>query len=109
MFDVFNELGYGFREYVYQRALCERLTELNIPFRAQVKFPLVFRDKQIGWQVVDFVIDDKIILELKRGLRISKHDIEQVVSYLKGSGMKLGILARFSSGGLSYRRILNLN
>ena len=108
MFDVFNELGYGHREYVYQRALRKRLKELAIPFGEQIRFPLIFRGEQIGWQTVDFLIDGKIILELKRGLRISSRDIEQVNSYLLASKIKLGILARFSSKGLIYRRIINI-
>lgn len=107
LFDVFNELGYGYREQFYQRAMKERLQELGIPFKEQVRFPLVFRGKQIGWQVVDFLIDDKIVLELKRGSRIAQRDIEQVVSYLQASNKQLGILARFSEKGLIFRRILN--
>lgn len=106
LFDVFNELDYGYRELYYQRALSQRLKEIRVPFKEQIRFPLTYRGKQIGWQTADFLIDSKIILELKRGLRISKRDIEQVVAYLEASGAKLGILARFSSKGLIYRRIL---
>ncbi len=107
MFDVFNELGYGYREYFYQKALVARLNELGVSFKEQVKLPLMFRGQQVSWQIADFIIDNKIVVELKKGFRISQNDIDQVVSYLKGADVKLGLLARFSEKGLIYRRILN--
>ena len=109
LFDVFNELGYGYRELFYQRALEQRLKELKIPFTRESRLPVVFHDKKIGWQTPDFIIDNKIILELKQGSRLSKKEIEQVTSYLKAGNKKLGILARFSTKGLAYRRVLYMD
>ena len=75
----------------------------------QVFIPLVFRGTQIGRSFCDFLIEDKIILEIKRGDRFSRQDIQQVFTYLRGKNLKLGILARFSKDGLKIKRVVNLH
>ena len=107
LFDVFNELGYQYQEKYYQRGIKQLLASLEIPFQEQVVVPLEFKGKVIGRYIFDFMIDNKIILEIKRGDRFSISDIRQVLGYLKRSDLKLGILARFSSSGLRYKRIIN--
>jgi len=56
----------------------------------------------------DFIVDDKIILEIKRGEKFLKDNIDQTYRYLKMTGLKLGILANFTSKGLMYKRIVNI-
>lgn len=64
LFDVFNELGYGYREKYYQRAIAEEFKSLGMPFREELRFPVLFKGKQVGWHVFDFFIDNKIVLEI---------------------------------------------
>ena len=109
LFDVFNTLGYGYREKYYQRAIKKGLSNVNIPFQEQISFPVLFKGDIIGKQIFDFLVDKKIILEVKRGDRFSRQDIVQTTGYLKSANLKLGILARFSSRGLKFKRILNLD
>jgi len=71
-------------------------------------YPLIFQEEVIGKYYFDFLIEDKIVLELKRGDYFSKQDIEQIYRYLKINNLKLGILARFSSKGLLFKRIVNI-
>ena len=108
LFDVFNELGYSYREIYYQKAIAKLFKQLNINFREQVGMPLLFKGEMIGRAVCDFLVDDKIILEIKHGDRFSVQDIKQLYTYLKAKNLKLGILARFSSKGLKFKRVLNL-
>ena len=108
LFEVFNELGYQYQEKYYQRAISRSLKQLNIPFSEQIGVPILFKGQRIGRYVFDFLIDGKIVLEIKRGDRFTPQDIKQTVAYLKRSGLKLGILARFSSKGLKFKRIINL-
>src|SRR3989344_4317588 len=105
LFDVFNELGYQYQEKYYQRAVSKSFSDLNIAFREQVVEPLVFKGQSIGRYIIDFLIEDKVVLEIKRGDGFSPQDIRQVLGYLKKTGVKLGILARFSSNGLKFKRI----
>jgi GxxExxY protein len=109
LFGVFNELGYGYREKFYQRAIAQELSKSKLDFKQEASFPVIFRGKKIGSHIFDFLIDNKIVLELKQGDHFSKNDITQAFEYLKGSGLQLAILARFTSKGLQYKRILNIN
>ena len=108
-YDVFNELGPGHKEVYYQNALAKELQKLNIPFKEQVYFPITFKGAQVGKYFLDFLVDDKIILELKAGDRFSRKNIEQTYSYLKISNLKLGILINFTGGEVKFKRILNIS
>ena len=108
LFSVFNELGYGYRELYYQRALAAEFGHLGIVFREEVYCPVIFRNEIIGRQRLDFLSENKIILEIKQGDRLGRNDIMQVMGYLRSAKLQLAILARFSNKGLIFRRILNL-
>lgn len=108
LFGVFNELGYGYREKFYQRAIAQEFSKSNIKFAQEYRLPVVFRGEKIGDHIFDFLIDDKVVLELKQGDHFSKNDIIQAFEYLKGSNLKLAILARFTRKGLQYKRIVNI-
>ena len=67
-----------------------------------------YKDEKIGNYFFDFLIEDKIILEIKKGDRISRRDIEQLYAYLKNANYKLGLIIRFTSKGILIKRIVNL-
>ena len=108
LFNVFNELGYGYQEKYYQRATAQALKENGIKFEEQDSAPLEFRSKIIGRYFVDLLIDDKVVLEIKRGDRFLKTNINQVYAYLKRFNLKLGILVNFTNSGLKFKRIVNI-
>jgi GxxExxY protein len=109
LFEVYNEIGIGYQEKYYQRAIAECLKKHNLSFREQVLTPLKFQENKIGNYFLDFLIENKIVLEIKRGEGFAKTNIQQVSSYLKAANLKLGILANFTSKGLKSKRILNIN
>lgn len=108
LFAVFNELGYGYQEKYYQRAIKNELTTLGINFKEQVSMPIEYRGSNIGRHIYDFLIENKVVIEIKKGDRFSQNDIKQTFAYLRSSGLLLGIIARFSSNGLRFKRIVNL-
>ncbi|MFH1207372.1 MAG: GxxExxY protein [Patescibacteria group bacterium] len=108
LFDVFNELGPGFQEKYYQRAVVVRLRQVGLRFSQQISVKMLYRNQNIGHYILDFLIDRKVIVELKRGNRFLKRDIDQVYAYLKATKLQLGIIANFTSSGIKYKRILNL-
>lgn len=108
LFDVYNELGPGHRERYYQKAVAEAFRAAGIQFREQVYTPLIFRGSRIGAYYLDFLVDGKVVVELKCGDRFSRRNIEQVYAYLKANGLALGILANFARDGVKLRRIVNL-
>jgi len=107
-FEVFNQLGPGLREKNYQKALEELFKEKNFDFKSQLYVPIKINDKIIGKYFLDFIVDDKIALEIKSGNNFFKRDIDQLFSYLKSVDLKLGILVNFTSDGVKSKRILNI-
>jgi GxxExxY protein len=78
----------------------------GISFLEQVRADLDFNGKFIGRYYLDFIVDHKIVLELKVATNFSKRDIRQVIGYLRKSGLELGILVSFAPGSLKFKRIL---
>jgi GxxExxY protein len=108
LFTVFNDLGYRYKEKYYQRAIAEELKSVGIPFQEQVHVPVRFKGKEIGHNILDFLIDRKVILEIKRGDAFSRGDIQQTNEYLHSTNLRLALPARFSSKGMKFRRIVNI-
>jgi GxxExxY protein len=108
LFEVYNELGGGYHEKYYQKAISIALNRCNLPYKEQIHVPLKFKGINVG-NYLDFLIDDKIILEIKKGEKFTRKNIEQVYAYLKATNLKLGILANFTKTGLRFKRILNIN
>lgn len=107
VFDVYNELGYGYQEKYYQKAISTALEKAKISFKKEFYVPLKYKNEKIGMYFCDFLVDNKIVLEIKKGNRISRYDISQLYAYLKATGLKLGLIARFTSSGVLVKRIIN--
>ncbi|MCL5795213.1 MAG: GxxExxY protein [Patescibacteria group bacterium] len=108
LYDVYDEIGFGHKEKYYQNALKAAFEEKNIKFSEQVYTPLKYNNQIIGKYFLDFLINDKVILEIKSGSVYSKNNINQIYSYLKANNLKLGILANFTKNGVKFKRIVNL-
>ena len=108
-FDVYNNLGPGYQEKYYQRGFAFGLQEKNWKFRREVLVPITFKGRDIGRYYLDFLVEDKIIVELKKGDYFSRKNIEQVIAYLQATDLQLAILINFTSTGVKFKRILNSN
>ena len=106
-FAVFNELGWGLPEKDYQLALSKELQAFNINHNREVYLPVKYKGESVGKYFADFVIDGKVLLELKVVSKLGYTHARQVLTYLKSAGIKLGILLYFTKDGVKYRRILN--
>lgn len=108
LFETSNKFGSKYHERYYQKAIANLLRTSGIKFQEQ--FPLRFAvdGDQLAKSYADFLIDGKIILEIKKGERFLKSNIDQLYSYLKLADIELGILANFTSRGLQFRRIINI-
>src|SRR3989344_4718542 len=83
LFDVYNSLGGGYQEKYYERAIAKELTVNKIGFKEQIHVPLSYKGDSIGRYFLDFLIENKIVLEIKVGSKFYVRDIKQVLSYLK--------------------------
>ncbi len=107
LFDVHTRLGNRYQEKYYQRAVAEALKENNLKFEKELEVDLKYKDAKIGKYFLDFLIEGKVILEIKTVPRLLPRDFHQVLAYLKARKLELGILANFRPESLIYKRILN--
>ena len=109
LFEVYNELGYGYQEKYYERAVAKCFVRESILHKRQVSYKIIFKNEEIGRYYLDFLVDGKIVLELKKGNYFSKRNIEQIKGYLKATNLKLAILANYTPSGVKILRVLNPN
>lgn len=107
LFKVHTKLGGKYQEKYYQRAVEVALKEAGLSFEKEIAVDLNFNGTKIGKYFLDFLIEDKLILELKTTPKLTREDFKQVTAYLKAKNLKLGILANFRGEKLYYKRILN--
>lgn len=107
LFKIHSDLGNRYQEKYYQRAVEVSLKRQHIPYKKELPVPLSFENHKIGKYFLDFLIDEKVILELKTVAFFHRKDFQQVSAYLKAKHLKLGILANFKTPSLTYKRILN--
>ena len=107
LFKVFNELGPGYLEKHYQRAVEKEFADEGIPYRSEVVIPLRYRETAIGKYRADIVVDGRVLLELKKDQRMNPRHIRQVLAYLQALNLPLGIIAYFQTDGVFFKRIVN--
>lgn len=112
VFDVYNELGPGLLESVYEAALSYELKEKGLNIKTQVGLPVKYKDTQLdlGYRI-DILVEDKVIIELKSVEAILDVHHKQVLTYLKLTKLKLALLINFNSEDISksiYRKVNNL-
>ena len=109
VFEVFKELGYGHPEKVYQKAMAILFDEKNIPYSKEEYMPIKFRDTLLRKQFIDFVVEEKVVVELKKNFHFSKAHIDQVLYYLQAKKVQLAIFINFGKEGATFKRIVNVN
>ena len=106
-FKIYNEVGPGFKENVYAKALYSLLDENKVPYEKEKQFTINFKNTKIGVTQIDLVIDNKIIIEVKATEINNSLFEKQILSYLKSTGIKLGFLVNFGTNKLYIRRYIN--
>ena len=108
LFNVWNDIGFGHKEKFYQNAIAIGLTDKNIDFEKEKSVKVKYKGENLGVYYLDFLIDNKIVLEIKVRNYFSKQDIDQLYKYLQATDLKLGIIAHFTKGGVKFKRVLNI-
>lgn len=106
IFNVYNQLGYGHKEQVYQKALEKEFSEINLPFKREISLNVSYKNEIVGNYRPDFVVDDRVIIELKAVEFLPKSFETQLLHYLKATGYQLGLLVNFGSTKLQIRRLV---
>lgn len=106
--EVYNQLGNGFLESVYQEAMEIESRQRNIPFTAQKSIAIQYKEITLSKQfIADLIYFDSIIVELKAVDNLSGKEESQIINYLKATQMRVGILINFGSRGkLEWKRFV---
>ena len=108
--NVFNELGNGFLEAVYQEALAIEFEIQGIPYKREQKLEITYRGRKLNKEYyADFICFDSIIVELKTVSTLVSAHKAQVINYLKATKMKVGLLINFGGASLKWERISNFD
>ena len=105
--EVHKALGPGFLETIYEEALKVEFSEHGFHFDCQKKIKIEYLGVQVGTHRLDLVVENKIIVELKAVNELSDIHFAQLRSYLKATGLKVGLLLNFSKPALEVKRVVN--
>jgi GxxExxY protein len=94
-YEVYNELGYGFLEKVYQNAMYFELKSLGYKVEAQKQIKVYYKKQLVGEYYSDLLVEDKVIVELKATELLMNAHVAQVINYLKGTPIEVGLLLNF--------------
>jgi len=103
-FKVYNILGFGHKENVYQKALEVEFRKSGINFEKEKVLPVIYDGKKVGTYKPDFVIENQVIIEIKAVPFMSQNHEIQLTQYLKGTNYSLGFLINFGNQRLDIRR-----
>ncbi|MCI0752023.1 MAG: GxxExxY protein [Flammeovirgaceae bacterium] len=105
--EVHNVLGNGFQEVIYQRALEFEMELQRIGFEREFEMDVLYKQKHIGTRRVDFLIENKICLELKAVINLESVHLAQAINYLEAYNLEVGLLINFGYTKLEFQRLQN--
>lgn len=107
IYEMYNDVGFGYQEKHYQKILAHIFTKKKIKFDKELYGKITFDNHLIAKYYLDFLVEGKIIIELKVANDFYTKHLKQILTYLKTRNLKLGILVLITKEGIKYKRILN--
>jgi len=105
--EVHRQLGNGFQEVIYQRALAIEMGDNGIEFSREHQMPVYYKEQQIGIRRVDFLVQGVISVELKAIIQLEDVHLAQAINYLEAYDLEVGLLLNFGSKSLQFKRLSN--
>lgn len=102
VFKIYKQLGCLHKESVYSKALASEFSKLGFIFAKEVNLPVLYEGSKVGVYRADFIVDQKIILEIKASKMLPKDYERQLLYYLSGTGYRLALLVNFGQPGRVY-------
>ena len=106
-YKVYNTLGHGFLEKVYENALVYEMEKENLEVKQQESIKVSYDGKVVGDYVADFIVNDRVVVEVKAAKRISRSNEAQLLNYLKATKIDIGLLINFGDRIRIKRRIFD--
>ena len=107
--EIYNQLGRGFLESVYEEAFAYELELNKINFKRQEPVDVYYKGKKIKQFICDLIVEDKVIVELKAIKKITELEIAQTINYLNAVKYEVGLLINFGSKSLEFKRLIKNN
>ena len=107
--EIYNQLGRGFLESVYEEAFAYELELNEINFKKQEPMNVYYKGKKIKQFICDLLIEDKVIVELKAIKKITDLEIAQTINYLNAAKYEIGLLINFGAESLEFKRLIKTN
>ena len=107
-FEVHKFLGNGFQEVIYQRALAYELTQAGLDFAREIEQDIFYKklSEPIGTRRADFIVESKVLVDLKAIVELEDVHLAQVLNYLKAYRLEVGLLINFGSKSLTFKRLV---
>lgn len=105
-FEVYQKLGYGFLERVYQRALQVELVRNGATAEIEKRIQVLYKDVVVGDYDADLIVDACVVVEIKTAANYDKRDEAQLLNELKATGIKVGLLLNFGRTSLTHKRLV---
>jgi GxxExxY protein len=104
---VHSTLGNGYQEVIYQRCLAIEFTDNHIQFNREFDMPIYYKNHNVGTRRVDFLVEDKIMVEIKAIKELEPSNIAQNLNYLEAYNLQIGLLLNFGAKSLQFKRLIN--
>ena len=106
-YKVYNELGYGFLEKVYENALIIELKKIGLLIEQQVKIKVFYDETQVGFYLADLLVESSVIVEIKAAESLGYEHECQLINYLKASNVEVGLLLNFGKKPTFKRKVFS--
>jgi GxxExxY protein len=106
-FNVYNKLGYGFLEKIYENAMCIELQKLGLQVQNQLGIKVYYDEIEVGNYCADLLVDEKVIIELKATEALCEEHEAQLTNYLKATNIEVGLLMNFGKSAQFKRKIFD--
>jgi len=105
--EVYSLLGNGFQEVIYQRCLAHEFRLNKIQFMRELEMPIHYKGQEVGTRRADFLVEDKIMVELKAITQLEDVHLAQALNYLEAYTLEIGLLINFGAKSLEFKRLYN--
>ncbi|MBK9246642.1 MAG: GxxExxY protein [Ignavibacteria bacterium] len=106
---VHSNIGNGFQEVIYQRALAIEMKNAELNYQREMEMSIFYEGINIGTRRVDFFVEDTIMVELKAIIRLEEVHLAQAINYCEAFNLPIGLLINFGSKSLEFKRVYNVS
>lgn len=104
---VHSQLGNGFQEVIYQRALAIEMKKRGLNFQRELEMPIFYDEYKIGTRRVDFLVEEKVMVEIKAIIQLEDVHLAQAINYLEAYHLEVGLLINFGAKSLQFKRLIH--